>query len=100
MIRKLVIVREKRVTPTVLGEFDRFVEGEPLAVSPIQWPIEAGLSHHGWVLGGMKLSDLKALREWDTAFGHSTILNLGDDKSPITVDDALKSVGLRINPAE
>lgn len=98
MIRKLVIVRQKHVTPTVLGTFSQFLEGQPFAVLPIAWPDECDPSHHGYTLAGMKLTDIKALREWDERFGHSTVLSLGDTKAPVTVEAALASVGLRIHP--
>src|SRR5687767_8583067 len=98
MIRKLVIVRVKRVHPDVLGDLEQFVVGEPLKVSPVAWGDEAGLSHWGYVLEGMKLADLEALRAWDQAFGYSTVLSLGDKKKEVTVEEALASVGLQINP--
>lgn len=99
MIKKLVIVRVKRVTPAVLGEFSAFVKGEPIAVSPVAWGDECGPSHWGYVLDGMKYGDLESLCAWSDAFHHSTILSLGDAKKPITVETALASVGLQINPS-
>jgi len=97
MIRKLVIVRKKHVRPDVLGELATFVAGEPLKVSPVAWGDEAGLSHWGYVLDGMKLADWQALQAWDAKVGFATVLSLGDSKHPVTVEEALASVGLCVN---
>ena len=45
----------------------------------------------------MKLKDLIALGEWETQAGFATVLSLGDEKKPVTTDEALARVGLRVN---
>lgn len=97
MIKKLVIARKKQVTPEALGDLASFVEGESVPISPVAWGEESGLSHWGWVLSGLKLKDLEALSKWEQTVGFATVLSLGDEKKPITTDEALASVGLRVN---
>lgn len=94
--RKLLIIRKAKMRSDALATagLSQFVEGEPLAVSPLAWQPEDGLSHWGFVLGGMKLADLEAVKAFEQANAASTLLDLPEDP-----ETSLASVGLRIHPA-
>src|SRR5687767_5038040 len=97
-LRKLLLVRKEHVRHDLLRDtgFLSFVKGEPMKVLPETWPEEAELSHAAFLLDGMKLDDLKKVREWVAKNPEHTLLDFEkDDTGP---DDVLKRVGLRTNP--
>lgn len=95
MIQKLLLVRTANSKSTLLDSSGvKSFAGEPIPVSPLSWNDEAGLSHWGFELKGMKLKDFQALEKWaGTAEGVSIIEHSeGGD-----VATTLAGVGLRIN---
>lgn len=95
MIRKLLLVRVADSRSDLLESAGlKPFAGSPLNVSPAAWPDEAGLSHYGFELNGLKLGDWQALQKWANAHGTVAVL---DHPEGATVDDTLNGVGLRIN---
>ena len=101
MFSKLVLCRVKFCRPDILGEFAQFAQGEPLAIVPAAWGDEEGLSHYGFVLSGMGLRQVTALKEYCDASPKSSLTchDLGSGKASRTVEEALQAVGLRLHPA-
>lgn len=101
-LNKLLLVRKASARSTLLDRMNvsRFVEGEPLNISPKTWPDEAGISHYGYVLKDISVKELNQLQDWIS----------NNDPEAVTVQDynveadnplesALAYVGLRINEA-
>lgn len=96
MIQKLLLIRKNNSRSSIIEEagLQAFVKGEVLKIAPQAWHEEAGISHYGFVLSGLKLDDLAKLQEW---IGEQTGIILLDHSSDITT--TLASVGLQINQA-
>ncbi len=99
-IRKLVLIRKGDMTSKLVAEspFKTFVKGEALNVSPSDqkaWPNEAGLSHYGFELDGMKLKDWQLVKEWNEhpATVPALVIDIMGN-----VPDTLATLGLMINP--
>lgn len=97
MIQKLLLVRIANSKSDLLDTAGvKSFAGDPIPVSPISqkagWNDEAGLSHWGFELKGMKLKDFQALEKWAETADGVTVLNHESD-----VTTALAGVGLRIN---
>lgn len=95
-VTRLVVLKLKFAQGEPLKALAEFVKnpGKPLLISPKAWREEEGLSHHGYILDGLKLKQLAMLETDETP--ELTPLEL-KDTSPATIDAALLSVGLRIN---
>lgn len=95
---KILLVRKINANADLLDKagMTGFLKGQPLKVSPIAWEPEHGISHYGYVLDGMKLDDLVKLSDFvGTNEGMSLI---GVRKDQETIEDSLRSCGLRENP--
>lgn len=103
MLNKLIIYRQSKVkSDTMSGsELASYVVGDVLNISPAAWADEAGLSHYGWVVEGLKLKHVKLLDDFIAVHSHATVLDLYEyrkgKKVDRSVEDTLKTVGLRIN---
>lgn len=104
-LKKLLLIRKKDVRANLLDQsgFAQFSKGKPIPVTPKTWNDEQGISHYGYVLEGLMLKDLEALKKWELANNTSTVLSYDkvveeDRKSrEQTLEEVLDSVGLRIN---
>lgn len=97
-VMRLVVLqlRHTKNNPEPLKALTEFVKnpGKPLLVSPCAWREEDGLSHHGYILDGLKLKQLALLDGDETP--PLTVIEI-KDASPASIDAGLLSVGLRIN---
>lgn len=98
MIRKLLLIRKKAMKSDLIKSqgLTTFAKSEPLNVSPAAWNDEAGLSHYGFVLEGMKLKDMEKLNEWIDTSEDTLLQDMDKDMRP---EEALAKLGLRINAA-
>lgn len=96
MIRKLLLIRKRDMTSTLLDEAGLlpYVVGEPLTVHPAAWDESAGLSHYGFVLEMKFKGWANDVEPWIKANPGCTLLDLIVNKKERTIEDALKSVGL------
>lgn len=112
MIRKLLLIRLKHVSPEFLkGEGFKpvlqFIKDQAgIPVSPEAWADEQGLSHYAFKLENMKLKDYEAVKKWykDPATPEVLLHDYEDNLKAKPVkyesdDDALKRIGLKINKA-
>ena len=102
MIKKLLLVRVPKITSTRLveAELTRYISNydTPLNISPVAWDEEAGLSHYGWLME-LKLKELELVNARLHSNPDVTLLDLVVVKKERSVDDTLKTVGLRIHPS-
>lgn len=98
MINKLLLIRTQDIDSSLTERSGAatFVKGEPIPISPKAWNEEAGLSHYGFVLEGMKLKNLKELETWIKDNGSEGV-QLHEYSPDTGVDKALASIGLKIN---
>lgn len=96
MIKKLVLVRIKQSRSDLMDPWKSQLVGQPLNISPAGWNEEAGLTHYGFVLEGLKLAMVGELEKF-AGQNNLTVLSLGTEKKPVELEEALASVGLRIN---
>lgn len=95
MIQKLLLVRVQAMRSTLLETAGlKPFAGEPICVSPRAWADEAGLSHYGFVLNGLKLKDWQELQKWDETTPDVTVL---EHEEGADVEATLATAGLRIN---
>lgn len=93
MIRQLLLVNAQKwpANPPLLNDIDL---GDAIDVRPVAWPIEAGLSHRGYVVRftASQIAEWKGRKMPVGVTRH----NAGTDKEPVDVADLLSSVGLAI----
>ena len=104
MLSKLIIYRQAKIKSDTMASSSlaALISGEVLEISPSAWAMEAGLSHYGFILGGLKLKQLDLLKQFEQEHPDATVLDLytyGKDNKivPRSVEDTLKTIGLRIN---
>jgi hypothetical protein len=97
-ISRLVLVRvTKPGHEGILGEFETLAIKKLTNVSPKAWPDEAGVSHHGFVISGLRLSSLQQLTALAAdSDGVVTVHDLRGTQDEDVVS-ALAAIGLRIN---
>lgn len=102
LLNKLLLVRKAAARSTLLDRMgaSKFSSGEPVAVSPLTWDIEAGHSHYAYLLKDMTVKDLAELDKWvkenePEALTFHTI----DLEAEAPVVAVLEKIGLRINEA-
>jgi hypothetical protein len=99
MINKLLLVRTPDVDSTLTERagISGFIKGSPVAIRPSakSWSDEQ-ISHWGFILEGMKVSDLQKLLKWVAEEGEEGV-TLHDYDGDLT--KALANVGLQVNKA-
>lgn len=99
---RLLLVRKASARSTLLDRMgaSKFLEGEPINVSPRTWPDEAGVSHYGYRLKDISLKELQELEKWIADNDPEAItFHSYDSEANEPLTEALNSVGLRVNEA-
>lgn len=102
-VKRLLLVLKKYVRPDLLSKagFESFCKTDPIPVSPVAWDMEAGVSHYGYLLEGLKLKDIEVLDKWIAKHGKSSALRFekvkeDDEEREQTIEEVL-APALRIN---
>ena len=93
MIRELLLVNCNRwpVNPSNMPDVEL---GEPFDVKPIAWPVQAGMSHRGYLVL-VTTEQYKSLRKWKRLNGLS-LHNAGTKAKSTPIEKLLGSVGLEL----
>ena len=93
MIRELLLINCNKF-PTNPPNLPEMELGEPFDVKPIAWPVQAGMSHRGYVVDFTN-QQYKELRTNKPINGVS-LHHAGTAAKPTKVEEVLASVGLEL----
>lgn len=103
-VKRLLYVPKSMVTPDFLDRFGfkSFCKTDPVAVSPLAWKEEAGVTGYGYLLEGLMLDDLETLNVLDNSTKISVLSfdKIKDSVGKLTepsLEKVLSSIGMRIN---
>lgn len=103
-VKRLLYAPQSMVTPDFLDRigFKAFCKTDPVAVSPIAWREEDGVTGYGYLLEGLMLDDLETLNVLDNTTKISVLSfdKIKDSNKKLvepSVEKVLSSIGMRIN---
>lgn len=100
-VTKLLIIRKKYVTPTLLEEsgLKQFCKTDPLKIYPLyDWQPENGITHYGYLLEGLKLDDLEKLKKFVDSCPKSSRIIIDIRQGETHLEALAREVSLQINP--